>query len=78
MMPYPDVEELVDDVYKVVIDNDLITVDDPSEWDEFDEVAWTIHYGDKEQVQELFDLIDPYIDDDFRKRMIWLVEQECE
>lgn len=78
MMPHYDIEELVEDVYKVVIDNDLITVDDPSEWDEFDEVAWLIHYGDQEQVQGLFDLIDPYIDDDFRKRMIWLVELECE
>lgn len=73
-MSHYDIEELVEDVYKVVIDNDLITVDDPSEWDEFDEVAWLIYYGDQEQTQGLFDLIDPYIDDDFRKRMIWLVE----
>lgn len=74
MMPHYDIEKLVDDVYKVVIDNDLVAVDDPLEWDEFDEVAWIVYYGDQEQVQELLDLIDPYIDEDLRKRMIWLAE----
>lgn len=74
MMPHYDIEKLVDDVYEVVINNDLITVDDPLEWDVFDEVAWIVYYGDQEQVQELLDLIDPYIDEDLRKRIIWLAE----
>lgn len=58
------------------MDNGLLASKVSQNWDEYDEIAFIIDYEDLEGVQELYDLMSPYIDDDLRAKFQFYMEDK--
>ena len=58
------------------MDNGLLASKVSQNWDEYDEIAFIIDYGNLEDLQELYDLMSPYADDDLCERFQSIMENK--
>jgi hypothetical protein len=65
---------VIEDLYKVAVDNGLLESKVEPGWDEYDEIAYILDYGELEDLQELYDLMSPYADDDLCERFQSIIE----